>query len=207
MVDAGPWAPSFLTAALGIDFFHAVVGAQFESFPPRSSTLQRTPGDQVARLPKLERLYSDFVVDDTGLRHLGQLKRLQSLTLNSAREVSDSGAAHLSGLRRLKELVIIRSRITDVSLEVFGKMHELESLQLPFHQFNDDGVSHLRQLKRLRELGLTADNKRPSGVTDDGLEFLLELNGFWRLYAQYTGVTDEFERKLKAKFPKCEVYQ
>lgn len=67
---------------------------------------------QVARLSRLEKLYVPNTTDDTGLRYLLPLKRLESLWLFNCPGVTDAGLRTLARFPQLKEVVLWGTKTT-----------------------------------------------------------------------------------------------
>ena len=94
-------------------------------------------------------------VSDDGFRHVGRCAQLEELTCMYCRETGDVATGHLAGLSTLKSYYAGATQITDVSLEILGRMTTLERISL----WNTAGVTNagmaaLSALPRLRELNL-----------------------------------------------------
>jgi hypothetical protein len=69
------------------------------------------------------------------------------------RDTGDAATEHIAGLSRLKTYYAGKTRITDGSLEILGRMASLEHLE--FWQcagLTNAGAAHLAGLPRLREI-------------------------------------------------------
>ncbi len=116
--------------------------------------------------------------NDEDLEHIGELHKLQVLSISQA-AVTDHGMRHLAGLRRLKQLAITDSRISDAGLRHIGELTKLDSLVLDRTQVTDDGLAHLAGLKTLAVLSLNETLVEGTGlryVKKSPLE-LLRMNG------------------------------
>jgi hypothetical protein len=94
-------------------------------------------------------------VPDAGFRHVGRCEYLEGLWCMYCQDTGDAATEHIAGLSRLKTYYAGKTRITDRSLEILGRMATLERLE--FWQcagLTDAGVAHLAALPQLREIGL-----------------------------------------------------
>lgn len=120
----------------------------------RSLTIMHCPGDQTCRqvgqAVSLRELKLAGTFSDRGLAHLGRLRNLEELYLQSA-DVTDAGLLALAGLKRLKKLSISRAAIRGPGLRQLKSLPALESLSL--NLTTDDGhftaIGELTQLKTL----------------------------------------------------------
>jgi hypothetical protein len=93
-------------------------------------------------------------VSDDGFRHVGRCGKLESLWCMYCRDTGDAATEQLAGLR-LKSYYAGKTRITDRSLEILGRMPSLEKLE--FWQtagISDSGLAALAKLPRLREISI-----------------------------------------------------
>jgi hypothetical protein len=108
------------------------------------------------RFPALTDLVPIDVTDD-GFRHVGACARLEKLWCMYCRDTGDIATDHIAGLSRLKSYYAGRTLITDRSLEVLGRLTELERIELwQTGGVTDAGLAHLTGLPKLRELVLDA---------------------------------------------------
>jgi hypothetical protein len=163
----------------------------------------RTPeGDwTLAALPDLGNIavleVRKAAVTDQGLRHVGALSRLTSLTLeqtavtgagfgylrglplkNASFEgspVDDAGLAALSSFPALETLSLAGTRVTGAGLSDLGRFRTLNALDLSRTSVDDEGLRHLTAL-RLTALWLT-----DTAVSDAGLAHLERLTGLTSL--------------------------
>lgn len=204
---AQSWVPKWAFECVGPDFFHSEVEINFYEQPPgkaysRNPTL--APLEQLAYLPKVERLtLYDTQASDANLRHVGKLRHLRSVGIYNAHLVTDAGVAYLGSMRKLQSVFIERAQLTDRSLEVFSRSTGLQELIVPGGHFTDAGVAHLQGLQDLRCLDLTGRPRRINPISDKTLAPLLDLPDFQLLGVFGTDVSEEFRRKMKARFPQC----
>jgi hypothetical protein len=108
-------------------------------------------------------------VPDDGFRHVGRCARLERLWCMYCKETGDVATGHIAGLSGLKSYAAFSSRITDVSLEILGRMPSLERLQFEYCAgITNAGLACLAALPRLREVELEGS----PGVTRDGFAVL-----------------------------------
>jgi hypothetical protein len=101
---------------------------------------------------------------DAGFAHVGRCPRLERLTCMYCRDTTDAATAHISGLP-LKYYYAGLTQITDRSLELLGRIHSLEQVELyECDRVTDAGLPFLAALPRLREVHLDS----LPGVTLEG---------------------------------------
>jgi hypothetical protein len=94
-------------------------------------------------------------VPDAGFRHVGACEGLENLWCMYCRDTGDEATEHLAGLK-LKTYYAGKTRITDRSLEVLGRMTSLESIELwETAGVTDAGLAALAKLPRLREFTIS----------------------------------------------------
>ncbi|RPI81446.1 MAG: hypothetical protein EHM42_10590, partial [Planctomycetaceae bacterium] len=119
---------------------------------------------------------SDQVTDE-GLKSIGKMTNLKSLTLRGLK-ISDAGLAHLDGLNQLTYLEITGApRVTDSGVDRFSKCSELDWVELGGTSIGDKTIAWIGRLKRLRKLFI-----RGTAVTDAGLAHLKSLPLLEELY-------------------------
>jgi hypothetical protein len=105
------------------------------------------------RFPALRQLMPMDVPDD-GFRHVGACTQLENLWCMYCRDTGDEATGHLAGLR-LKSYYAGKTRITDRSLEILGRMQSLEKLEFwEIAGITNAGIAALAGLPRLREIGV-----------------------------------------------------
>ncbi len=108
---------------------------------------------KLADFPALRELVP-IDVDDAGFRHIGRCENLEALWCMYCRNTGDVATNHIAGLS-LKTYYAGKTKITNRSLEILGRMVSLEHIE--FWQcagLTDAGMQHLRGLPRLRQLSL-----------------------------------------------------
>jgi hypothetical protein len=94
-------------------------------------------------------------VPDAGFRHVGRCPRLKALWCMYCRDTGDEATTHIADL----ELALYyagKTRITDASLEILGRMASLEKVELwQTANVTDAGIAALLPLPRLRELSIS----------------------------------------------------
>lgn len=119
------------------------------------------------RFPALRQLMP-MDVPDAGFRHVGQCEKLKSLICMYCRDTGDAATEHIAGLR-LKRYYAGKTRITDRSLEILGRMPSLESIELwETAGISDAGLPALAKLPHLREITISGAPR----VTRHGLGIL-----------------------------------
>ena len=115
-------------------------------------------GEQMARLaalPHLETLdLSHTRITDEGLLRLKAAPKIRNLSLFYAEWITDQGMTAIRDWKHLKRLNVRGTRISDGTLELLGKITELESLDIAHTSVTDNGLEHLITLVQLKELAL-----------------------------------------------------
>lgn len=102
--------------------------------------------------PALRQLMPMDVSDD-GFRHVGACAGLEKLWCMYCRDTGDVATGHLGGLSRLRIYYAGKTRITDRSLELLGRMTSLEELEFwEVAGITAAGLAALAGLPRLRRL-------------------------------------------------------
>jgi Leucine-rich repeat (LRR) protein len=144
--DGKPWAPRWLVALIGVDYFGRVTAVDLRSFRrPKDVTLA-----DVRRLIRLHELYVNSPsVSDAELEHLKGLTNLSVLRLYGTR-VSDTGVVSLKGLTNLSVLDLRDTQVTDAGLAQLKGLTNLKKLDLHGTRVTDAGIEGLmRALPRL----------------------------------------------------------
>jgi internalin A len=225
-----PWAPSWLTDLIGVDYFGHVTHVWLIPSEADDATiaqvgrltrLQQLVHDQssfdcifssstlsdagLARLKALTSLVSlhltDTQITDAGLVHLEGLTKLSYLNLRGAR-ITGTGLAHLKGLNKLSSLDLDGNQVTDAGLPHLKALGSLSALWLNRTQVTDAGLVHLKGLTKLSELGLDSTQ-----VTDAGLVHLKGLTKLSELGLMNTRVTDAGIKELEQALPGLKIYR
>jgi Leucine-rich repeat (LRR) protein len=102
----------------------------------------------------LDRLHVGYDVADEDMAHLGALRQLRELLIESD-EITDRGVAHLAGCRSLESLHLIYSpRVTDEALATLAALPNLRFLNLSGVPITDAGIKLLSACPRLESLDL-----------------------------------------------------
>lgn len=95
-------------------------------------------------------------VSDDGFRHVGRCERLEDLWCMYCRDTGDAATGHISGLSGLKTYYAGKTKITDATLEILGRMTSLEKLEFwETAGITDAGIAALAKLPRLREISIS----------------------------------------------------
>ena len=119
----------------------------------------------VAALPEFPSLRELMPMDipDSGYRHIGRCKQLESLILMYCRNTTDAATEHLSELSSLSYYFNSYTAITDRTPELLSTMNSLERITFDAcHGLTNRGVARLARLPKLRELRVAG-----RGVTPD----------------------------------------
>jgi len=157
-----------------------------------------TSDEILAQLPKLpdvrELLLRGSQATDRGMKHVGQLTKLERLLMWDASQLTDAGTAHLANLRHLKDIHISKSLISDGTLETMSRLKELKSMSLTRNQFTDDGFKWLERMPQLTVLWVGSSVHR---TTDAAIPHFLKLPNLERLELQSSAITDAGIMQLK----------
>lgn len=105
-------------------------------------------------------------VPDAGFRHIGRCERLENLWCMYCRDTGDEATRHIAGLAELKTYYAGATQITDLSLEILGRMPSIEKLEFwECANISDAGLAHLAALPRLRKIEVGGS----PNVTREGL--------------------------------------
>lgn len=112
--------------------------------------------DALALLPEFPSLTGLLPMDvtDDGFRHVGRCERLEKLWCMYCRSTGDAATAHIADLK-LRTYYAGKTKITDTSLEILGRMASLEQLEFwECARITDHGMAALARLPRLREIAV-----------------------------------------------------
>ena len=118
---------------------------------------QNVDDASLAALPRFPALRQLMPMDvtDAGFRHVGACQGLKDLWCMYCRDTGDEATEHIGGLA-LERYYAGKTKITDRSLEILGRMTSLESIELwETAGVTDDGVRALAQLPRLRKFAIS----------------------------------------------------
>ncbi len=171
--DAQPAEPAWLHNLLGEDFFHNVRAV---SISPSKESGTRPLAD-IARFRMLEHLDLNDAHLEGGrlwsgadVECLGQLSRLESLSLQDASALTDVALRAIGDIPCLQVLTLWRGAFTDDGLRHLGRLTKLRRLTLesiPVEsgpQITDAGVAHLSGLVNLEELSIYAQKLKGASI-------------------------------------------
>lgn len=116
------------------------------------------------RFPALRQLMPMDVPDD-GFRHVGACEQLENLWCMYCRDTGDVATGHISELSKLKAYYAGKTKITDRSLEILGRMHSLEKLEFwEIAGITNAGIAALAGLPNLREISVDSTNVTRAGM-------------------------------------------
>jgi hypothetical protein len=94
-------------------------------------------------------------VTDAGFRHVGACRGPEDLWCMYCRDTGDQATEHVAGLS-LRSYYAGKTRITDRSLELLGRMTSLERVELwETEGITDAGIAALHRLPRLRQVEIS----------------------------------------------------
>ena len=132
---------------------------------------------------KLKTLYARrSKILGSGLSCLQGLPSLEAVVLGWSPAGND-GLEHLESLPKLIHLET-GTGVTDIGLEVIGRLVQLKSLRLDGSQITDSGLENLRGLVNLESLRLCGTR-----CTDDGLKVVSSLPALFHLDIRRTEIT------------------
>ena len=141
--------------------------------------------EQVNKNPRATEIsFEHYELTDAGLKYIGKLTNLKSLSLGFTR-ISDSGMKYLAKLP-LESLSICSTDITDDALDDLAKIKTLRYLNLSETNITDEGIQKLRSLTDLNDLHLMATN-----ISGRTLKDLVEYHQpLWKLVLTNTNIED-----------------
>lgn len=139
-----PRVPPRLINALGEDFFVTVDEVCLTPDPFGNGVVYETSDSDLSKLKGLAGtkilVAIRTKVTDEGLRHLGQMRRLEDVNI-SAHQITDAGVAHLLGLKWLRRLWLADTQITDVGLEQLTSLPNLRELNVRNTMVTSKGIT------------------------------------------------------------------
>jgi hypothetical protein len=179
-------APTWLREFVGEAFFRDIVEIRLTG--NERDDEPHIHGEELAILADLPHLktleLSCYVVEDSDLKPLRRMTRLQNLDLQSHyHHVTDKGISYLSGLCELRELNISSNHVTDVGIANLKTLNSLEVLDISDTGITDAGLRTLTGLMRVRSLRVSP-NESIGGrtITDEGVASLSQLSNLEALY-------------------------
>jgi hypothetical protein len=129
--------------------------AQMPALRGLAVSCQNVEDAALAALPHFPALRGLMPMDvsDEGFRHVGRCAHLEQLWCMYCRDTGDAATEHIAGLAQLKTYYAGKTKITDRSLEILGRLSSLESLEFwECAGLTDAGVAQLATLPHLREI-------------------------------------------------------
>jgi hypothetical protein len=115
--------------------------------------------------------------------------------------VTEVGIVRLAELSGLRTLHLNRNRLNDAALAHLTKLEHLEILDLMgVTGITDEGLKHVSQIENLNALIL-----QDTRLTDAGIEHLKEMRNLTRLWLQGTRVSIAGVNELKQALPNCSI--
>jgi len=147
-------------------------------------------------------------VRGSGLQHLRDLSKLESLHIYSTSRLSDRGVAEIAKMKQLRDLWL--GGMTDKQLGKISVLTELRELSFGGH-VTDEGIAQVSRLEKLESLrlqhiaGVTSRGLRPlsklrnlttislisAPLGDDGLERLADIESLKYVAMHGLNITDE----------------
>ncbi|HVW39438.1 MAG TPA: M56 family metallopeptidase [Pirellulales bacterium] len=203
----------------GVNLTDAILSDPRQAFIAASvSARGKNIDDALANLvqfPELERLQlTGMTFTEAGLTHVGRLKNLWWLSLNST-STDDRGLSRLASLEKLQALDLSRTQVTGRGMQWLTLLKNLYDLNLDETAVDDDGLRRLAGLgavaylrlnnTKITDQGLASVSKLPNlaglslrgdAITDAGLAHLSGLTKLRRLDVVGTQITDAGLRQL-----------
>jgi internalin A len=109
----------------------------------------------LSHLPNLQRLdLSHTRITDEGMLHLKTATAIRELNLMYAELVTDQGMSAIRNWKMLKRLNLRGTRVSNGTLEIVGRLPQIEALDIANTQVTDNGLDQLIALTNLKELAL-----------------------------------------------------
>lgn len=103
-------------------------------------------------------------ITDAGVRVIGTLRKLKTLSLEHCTQISDAGMAHLVRCTTLKELWLSFAPIGGEGLAHLTRLEGLERLHLNGTKTDDDALQYVAGMKELQQLTLVRTAVRGPGL-------------------------------------------
>jgi hypothetical protein len=131
------------------------------------------------------------LVTDADLEHLGDLTRLNLLSLENS-SITDKTLERLHGLANLEVLYLDNTKITDEGLKTLRDLPRLRFMTLDGNKITGEGFKEWKNLPCLQDLSL-----ENAPITDDSLFYLKAFPQLGNLTLSGTKVTDAGLNHLK----------
>lgn len=141
--------------------------------------------EYISQFPELRNVaLSGTFVTEAGLMHVGRLKNLEWLLLDST-PTDDRGLSRLVALDKLQTLNLSQTQVTGRGMQWLTLLKNLHNLNLDDTAVDDDGLRRLAGLGALANLRL--NNTR---ITDEGLARVSKLSNLAGLSLRGDAITD-----------------
>ena len=100
----------------------------------------------------------------------------------------------------IEQLALNRTRITDKSMPIVGRLAKLVDLNLDYTDVGDKGLEALGGLARLQRLSLDSTN-----VSDTSIRWLKQFPQLRTLNLYHTFITEKGHRQISDAVPRCEI--
>lgn len=196
-----PFWPKWLVDRIGVDYFGYVHHVAVNGRDRYSSKEIDQAMRHIGQLRRIESLsLADVPVTEAGLAHLERLTKLRRFILRGSVSLSDNGLAHMAHLTSLNRLAIDCPRISEAGLTRIGGLTELRSLYIKSPSVSDAVLPRLKGLTQLESL--TLEDAR---VTDAGLEHLKGLRQLNTLLLFRTAVSESGAAALREALPRTRI--
>lgn len=122
-------------------------------------------------LKDLEISFQVDYADNTALRYIANVEKLEILKLESLHQITRSGVEYLTRLNHLKTLILERPWWGQSGFKVLSKLMHLNSLMISDARLHDEGMSTWSAFKHLRYLEIG----RCFWMTDTGIKYIASI--------------------------------
>ncbi len=129
-------------------------------------------------------------ITDEGLKHVGSLPRLESLSLRRT-GITGNGLRYLEHLSQLSKLLLFQAGVTDEGLLNLRYVPTLENLELDYTGIGDNGLEGVASLPQLKFLAIHG-TWHINGKGFHWLSGLKDLEQIWAGYSKVNGEGLEF---------------
>ena len=151
-------------------------------------------------MPNLQQLgIFNTSIGDVGLKHISEVKQLNSLQIQNCGNLTDEGMKHLEKCEAL-QYIELNSPLTGACFQSLGKIKTLTRIHSSGIKVTDADVKHLMSLPKFEELGLHLNL-----ITDVGLETLSQIKTLNGVNVKGSKVTAAGVKKFRAALPECKV--
>lgn len=155
--------------------------------------------DKLKHLADLKQVDTFFVWDadkitDQGLQHLRKYRKLENVHISNG-HITSKGITWLTNSNSLKKLSLQGNGFSNDIIDVVARFKKLETLWVGLgdNTIDDKGLKELPKIKSLKTLGIQANLG-----TDAGLKALYQLPKLERIYISGASISKDEIEKLKA---------